>query len=167
MNHAQAYRSTWAIWTAQKLFDERGYSGATINAISREAGVALKTVYAVFENKRNILIHLLNRASTSSGEEKIPLLERAGVKAVGYEKSPRKQLEMFAQVVAGNLEGAASIAEIMNVAARTEPDIDELVRKLNKQRWRNMSFAVKQFASNGPLRESEALATDTVWICQP
>jgi AcrR family transcriptional regulator len=149
---------------AHKLFMEHGYAGATIDAISKEAGVALKTVYAVFENKRNILIELLNRSSSNRGEADTPVLERASVKAVTQERDPQKQLKMFGQVIAGNLEGAAAIAEIMNVAAKTEADINELVQKLNKQRWQNMAFAVKQFAANGVLREKdEKSATDTVW----
>jgi AcrR family transcriptional regulator len=143
---------------------EHGYAGATIDSISKEAGVALKTVYAVFDNKRNILIELLNRSSSNRGEADTPMLERASVKAVTQERDPQKQLKMFAQVIAGNLEGAAAIAEIMNVAAKTEADINELVQKLNKQRWQNMAFAVKQFAANGTLREKdEKSATDTVW----
>ena len=149
---------------ARRLFMERGYAGATINEIAKEAGVALKTVYAVFENKRNILLELLNKSSSDRGEEHLSVLERPSVKAVTQERDPRRQMEMFAEVVAGNLEGAAFISEIMNVAAKTEPDIRELVDKLNRQRWRNMSFAVKQFTANGPLREKdETSATDTVW----
>ena len=149
---------------ARTLFMERGYAGATINEIAKEAGVALKTIYAVFENKRNILLELLNKSSSDRGEEHLPVLERPSVKAVTQERDPRRQLEMFAEVVAGNLEGAALIGEIMNVAAKTEPDIRELVDRLNKQRWQNMAFAVKQFTANGPLREKdEAAATDTVW----
>ncbi len=149
---------------AQKLFMEHGYAGATIDSISKEAGVALKTVYAVFDNKRNILIELLNRSSSNRGEANTPVLERASVKAVTQERDPQKQLKMFAQVIAGNLEGAAAIAEIMNVAAKTEADINELVQKLNKQRWQNMAFAVNQFSANGALREKdEKSATDTVW----
>ncbi len=149
---------------AHRLFIERGYAGATINEIAKEAGVALKTIYAVFENKRNILIELLNKSSSDRGEEFLPVLERPSVKAVTQERDPRRQMEIFSEVIAGNLEGAAFISEIMNVAAKTEPDIRELVDRLNKQRWRNMAFAVKQFMANGPLREKdEASATDTVW----
>jgi len=149
---------------ARTLFMERGYAGATINEIARDAGVGLKTVYAVFENKRNILIELLNKSSSDRGEEHLPVLERPSVKAVTQERDPRRQMGMFAEVIAGNLEGAASVGEIMNVAAKTEPDIRELVDRLNKQRWQNMAFAVRQFAANGPLREKdEASATDTVW----
>jgi len=149
---------------AHKLFIERSYAGATIEAIAKEAGVALKTVYAVFTNKRKILVTLLNSSSSNSGEENIPVLERAGPKAVSQERDQRRQLQMFAQVIADNMEGAAYIAEIMNVAAKTEADIDKMVQNLNKQRWQHMAVAVRQIAFNGPLREKdEAFATDTVW----
>jgi AcrR family transcriptional regulator len=150
---------------AYKLFAERGYEGATIDAIAKEAGVALKTIYAVFANKRNILVNLLNNSSSRNGEENIPMLERAGPKAVSQERDPRRQIQMFAQVIAGNLEGAATIAEIIHVAAQTEADVDKLEKTLNKQRWQHMAYAVRQFASNGSLRNAmdEAYATETVY----
>lgn len=150
---------------AYKLFIERGYAGTTIESIAEEAGVALKTVYAVFKNKWKILVTLLNISSSNSGEENIPMLERAGPKAVSKERDQRRQLQMFAQVIADNLEGAAYIAEIMHVAAKTEPDVDRMVQNLNQQRWQHMAFAVRQIASNGPLQEimDEAYATDSVW----
>lgn len=150
---------------AHKLFVEHGYAGATIEAIAKEAGVALKTVYAVFKNKWKILVTLLNNSSSTSGEENLPMLERAGPKAVAQEHDQRRQLQIFAQVVADNMEGAAYISEIMNVAAKTEADVDKLVQNLNQQRWQHMSVAVRQFASNGPLREKMdmAYATDTIW----
>jgi AcrR family transcriptional regulator len=162
---AQAEETRRRILAAARiLFMDRGYAGATINEIAKEAGVGLKTIYAVFENKRNILLELLNKSSSDRGEEHLPILERPSVEAVSQERDPRRQMELFAEVVAGNLEGAAYIGEIMNVAAKTEPDIRELVDRLNKQRWRNMGFAVKQFTANGPLREKdEASATDTIW----
>ncbi|HNB41871.1 MAG TPA: TetR family transcriptional regulator [Anaerolineales bacterium] len=147
-----------------KLFVERGYAGATIDAIAKEAGVALKTVYAVFENKRNILVALLSRSSSSTGEENIPMLERSGPKAVAQERDQRRQIQMFAQVIAGNLEGAAYIAEIIHIAAKTEADVATLEKKLNEQRWKNMAYAVKVFSANGTLRvKDEASATETVY----
>jgi AcrR family transcriptional regulator len=150
---------------ANKLFIERGYAGATIEAIAQEAGVALKTVYAVFKNKRKILVTLLNVSSSKSGEEDIPIVERAGPKAVSQERDQRRQLQMFAQVVADNLEGAAYISEIMHVAAKTEPDVNRIMQNLSKQRWQHMAFAIQQIAANGPLREKmdDAYATDYVW----
>lgn len=149
---------------AHKLFIERGYSGATIQAIAEKAGVSLKTVYAVFKNKRKILFTLLNVSSSREGEENVPIAERSGPRAVGQERDQRRQLQMFARVVADNLEGAAYVSEIMQAAARTEQDVNKLVQRLSKQRWEHMALAVRQVAANGPLRQKdEAAATDTVW----
>jgi len=150
---------------ALRVFMQRGYAGATIEAIASEAGVALKTVYAVFKNKRKILVELFNISSAPGGEENVPLLQRAGPQAVSQERDQHRQIQMFAQVVANNLEGAASVSEIMQTAAKTEPDIDKLMQYLSKQRWQHMTVAVTHITSNGPLREKmdEVEATETVW----
>lgn len=150
---------------AHKLFMERGYAGATIEAIATEAGVAPETIYAVFKNKKKILVNLINFLSATRAEEKTPLLQRAGPQAVAQERDQRRQLQMFAQIVANNLEGAAPISEIILVAAKTERDVDKIMRQLIKQRWQHMTVAVQQIASNGPFREKmdEAYATDIVW----
>jgi hypothetical protein len=72
---------------------------------------------------------------------------------------------MFAQVVADNLDGAAYISEIMQVAAKTEQDVDRMMQYLNKQRWQHMAVVVRQVALNGPLQEKmdQTYAIDSVW----
>ena len=150
---------------AHKLFIERGYAGATIEAIAAAAGVAPETIYAVFKNKGRILVSLINFLSATRAEERVPLLERAGPQAVAREHNQRRQLKIFAQVVANNLEGNASISEIILVAAKTDHDIKKIMQQLIKQRRQHMAVAVQQIESNGPFRENmdEAYATDTVW----
>jgi AcrR family transcriptional regulator len=150
---------------AHKLFIERGYAGATIEAIAAAAGVAPETIYAVFKNKGRILVSLINFLSATRAEERVPLLERAGPQAVAREHNQRRQLKIFAQVVANNLEGNASMSEIILVAAKTDHDIKKIMQQLIKQRRQHMAVAVRQIASNGPFRENmdEAYATDTVW----
>ena len=163
---AQADETRRQILTAaNKLFAERGYAGATIEAIATEAGVAPETIYAVFKNKGKILVSLVNFLSASRAEERVPLLERAGPQAVAKERDQRRQLQLFAQVVANNLEGNASISEIILVAAKTDPDIEKITQQFIKQRRQHMGVAVQQIAANGPLRENmdEEYATDTVW----
>lgn len=46
---------------AEHLLVANGYSGMTVEAIAREAGVATQTVYAVFGSKRGIMTELLDR----------------------------------------------------------------------------------------------------------
>src|SRR4030095_7339173 len=150
---------------ARKLFTERGYAGATAEAIATEAGVALQTVYAIFKNKRKILVSLMNVSSPTGDEDHVPVPERAGPQAVARGSDQRRQLQMFAEIVAYNLDQVAVISRIMIDAAKTEPEIDRILQKLNKQRLEHMTLAVQQVAANGPFRENmdEAYATDTVW----
>lgn len=56
---------------AQTLFATRGYAATSMDAIAREAGVANRTVYAVFGAKRHILSQICER-----------WLERAGARAL-------------------------------------------------------------------------------------
>ena len=151
---------------ARKLFTERGYSGATAEAIAAEAGVSAQTIYAIFKNKKRILVSLMNVSPATGLEDHTPMAERANVQAVSQERDQRRQLQMFARVVANNLDQVSAVFEVMTDAAKTEPDLDRIVQKLNKQRLENMTFAVQQIAANGPFRDNmdEAYVRDTVWI---
>ena len=150
---------------ARKLFMERGYAGATAEAIAAEAGVSAQTIYAIFKNKKRILINLMNVSSPSGVEDHTPMLERAGPRAVSQEHDQRRQLQMFAQDVAKNLEQVAPVSEILVNAAKTEKDVDRILQRLLNQRVEHMKFAVQQIAPNGPFRQKvdEAYATDIVW----
>lgn len=107
----------------------------------------------------------MNVSPTTGVEDHTPMLEREGVHAVAQERDQRRQLQIFAQVVAANLDQVAVVSEIMADAAKTEPDFDRILQKLNKQRLEHMSLAVQQVAANGPFRENvdEVYARDTVW----
>ena len=150
---------------AHKLFTERGYAGATAEAIAAEAGVSAQTIYAIFKNKKRILVSLMNVSPATGMEDHTPMSERANVQAVAQERDQRRQLQMFAQVVASNLSQVAGVFEVMVEAAKIEPDFERMVQKLHKQRLEHMTLAVQQIAANGPFRENmdEARARDTVW----
>ena len=150
---------------ARKLFIERGYAGATAEAIAAEAGVAAQTIYAIFKNKKRMLVSLMNVSPATGVEDHTPMAERASVQAVSQERDRRRQLQMFAQVVANNLDQVAAVFEVMTEAAKIEPDFNRIVQKLNKQRLEHMTLAVQQIAANGPFRENmdEGYARDTIW----
>ncbi len=149
---------------ARSLFMERGYAGATIEAIAQEAGVATETVYAVFGSKRKLLAHLL-RISVGGDDEDVPILERPEPQAVLNETDQRRQLELFAPDITKIMERAAPILEIMRIAAKSEPEIAELLRQRLQERWQNLEAMVKRVAANGPLRDGVDIAqgADIVW----
>src|SRR5688572_33498396 len=45
---------------ARRLFTARGFAATPIEAIAKEAGVAIPTVYAAFGNKRAILVSIMD-----------------------------------------------------------------------------------------------------------
>lgn len=150
---------------ARRLFIERGYAGATTEAIAAEAGVSAQTIYAIFKNKKRILVSLMNVAPATGVEDHTPMVERANVQAVAQERDQRRQLHMFAEVVAGNLDQVAAVFEVMTEAAKIELDFERIIQKLNKQRLEHMTSAVQDIAANGPFRDDidETYARDTVW----
>ncbi|MGE5073022.1 MAG: TetR/AcrR family transcriptional regulator [Anaerolineae bacterium] len=150
---------------AETLFMEHGYAGATIEAIAARADVASETVYASFKNKRRIVLELLTVLAAGGVEEDVPITRRAGPRAVAQEHDQRRQLAIFAETVAHNLERVAWMSELLTIAARAQQDVDRMMQRLNEQRWQHMAVFVEQLAVNGPLRDrmNRAEATDIVW----
>ena len=74
---------------ASRLFLERGYGLTTMEAIAAEAGVAVRTVYAIFKNKRAFL-----------REIRSALLDQARTREIHEEarkqRDPQRRLEMIA-----------------------------------------------------------------------
>jgi AcrR family transcriptional regulator len=153
------------IEAASKLFSLYGYSGTTIHAIAQEAAVSSETVYAVFGNKRNILTNLID-ISVGGDHHPIPLLQRPGPQAVLRENDPVHLIKLFAQDISEILERIAPIYEIIRIAAKTEPEIADLLKNLLEQRLQNLASVTKHLEALGSLREGidEMQATETIWV---
>jgi AcrR family transcriptional regulator len=149
---------------AQQLFLERGYSGASIAAIAEAAGVAQETVFAIFGNKRTILARLIDLA-VGGDEQSTPLLERPSPQAVLHENDPINQLHNFSQDITQILERVAPLFEVMRLAAKTEPEIADLLAHLLQERLRNMESFTSSLAAHAPLRAGldETQAAEVVW----
>jgi AcrR family transcriptional regulator len=153
------------IAAAGKLFAELGYMGTTIEDIAREAGSAVQTVYATFGSKRAILTRLVE-LSVGGDEAAVHVLERPGPQAVRSEPDQQRQLRLFAHGIGEIMARMSPIFEIMRTAAKTEPEIADLLRQLLEERLQNLIQFVGWVAANGPLRDDldvEA-AGETVWL---
>lgn len=152
------------IEAAYKLFLKRGYAGATISAIAKEAKVSPETIYATFNNKRGILAHLVS-VSVVGDEEPTPLLERSFVTATANEPDQHKQIAMFAQQMCETMRRMAPVFEIMRTAAKTETDIAEMRDNILKERQNGMTYFVRSVASHGGLRKDVTIekAADIVF----
>jgi AcrR family transcriptional regulator len=153
------------IEAARDLFIERGYSGATIDAIAQQAGVAPETVYAAFGSKRAILARLFE-VSLVGDDQPIPLLEREGPRAAMNATDQRHQVELFAYDIYEIMDRVAPLFDVMHGAAKTEPEIAGMLENMLKARVQGMLAFVRALEKNGPLRAglTSERAAETVWI---
>jgi AcrR family transcriptional regulator len=152
------------IEAARIIFVERGYVGATIEAIAHQAGVAAETIFAIFGNKRAILVALVD-ISVGGDDQPITLLDRPGPQSVMRENDPVRQLHLFAEDISKILERVAPLFEIMRMAAKTEPDIAVLLKNLLAERLVNLTRFTRQLSSHTMLREGldDTQAGEIVW----
>jgi len=149
---------------ARRLFAERGYAETTIEAIATAADVAVPTVYAAFQSKRGVLSALVTRlASGVPGGP--PLLETAGPREVMAETDPRRVLARFVAHLAGVQARVIPTYDVMKNAARTEPDIAQLLIDMQAYRFSNIATVPKTLAALGALRSGLSIddAARTIW----
>src|SRR3954463_4997914 len=101
---------------AEVLFTERGYVGTSVAEIAEAAGVALKTVYAVFGTKAEVLQALWN-LRMHGDEEPSPLSERPAFRALLDEPAPAQRLGLVAAHARAVRERTGALPEIVRLAA--------------------------------------------------
>jgi AcrR family transcriptional regulator len=129
------HRQRQALWTrrlivdaARELFLERGYAATTMDAIAKEAGVAVSTVYAIYKNKRTIL-----RAIREAWHEQTRAREIN--EEASRQPDPERRLEMVAHATRRQWEtGGAVVAVYQGAAAADREAAAELREALRGRR---------------------------------
>jgi AcrR family transcriptional regulator len=95
---------------ARRLFAQRGYTATSTREIAEEAGVGKATVYHHFEDKRAIVLALLEQSIAAT---------RPAVKAARAESDPRRRIQM---IVEGNLRFFVESGDILQIMQREVRD---------------------------------------------
>ena len=146
---------------AARLFEERGYEGASIAAIAEEARVSQETIYARFRNKRTLLGELVR--SAVRGDDPAPVPQQEGPRRIVTASDQHEQLRLFAEDIVLRLERAAPLVAVVSDAARSEPELAALLARLHADRLKNLRVLVDALALSGPLRLRNDEALETVW----
>jgi TetR/AcrR family transcriptional regulator of autoinduction and epiphytic fitness len=147
---------------ALQLFNERGYWGASIDAIAAAAAVAPETIYATFGNKREILHYLFNTA-VGGDEAPVRLIDRPEQQAMLQETDIHRLVERFANMLHTILGRAAPVFAILAEAAKTEPELAALQERMWAERLDNMRRIARSMARLTRLRVTEAQAAEILW----
>jgi AcrR family transcriptional regulator len=137
---------------ALPLFLERGYAGTSLNDIAGAAGVALKTVQAVFGTKATLLSDLWD-VSVVGDDEAIPVAERDWFKETLDEPDARRQLQLFLQHVDRIKRRVGALTEVVRRAAQGDPEIGALWQLIQDQFIADQRLVMQRLADKGVLRE--------------
>jgi AcrR family transcriptional regulator len=106
-------------------FRARGYHGTTMAAIAKRAGVAVQTVYFVFNTKPSLLTAAIDHAVMGTDElppQSLPWWEESTTTADG-----RRAVELFVTNTARIEERAAALDRVAQAASTTDPEIIDLI----------------------------------------
>ena len=153
------------IEAAARVFVERGYTGATIPLIAREAHVAVETVYRSTSGKAGLLREAI-QASLAGGAERaeLPVERRPGIRRVIDETDPRRQLRAYAATQPGVWSRVGPLLRVLDQAAG-DPELAVLRADLAEQRLNGLIGFATLLAERGALKADLTIdrARDLIW----
>lgn len=149
---------------ARKLFVAKGFSGTTMAAVAKAAGVAPDTIYETIGAKP-VLFRELIETALSGTDEVTPALERDYVKEIEAEQDAGARIDRYAKAVASIQPRLAPLLNVLRDAGGAEPGLRRLWRELSERRAANMRLFTQGLARVGGLREGLSVeeAADIVW----
>lgn len=149
---------------AQRLFERDGYAASSVPAIAAEAGVALKTVYVVFETKANLLSALWE-ARLGADEQAIPLFQREWYRNLRAESDPERKLRLLAVQSRQVKTRSGALLEVIRNAASVDVEIASLWSGIEAKLLDVQRSVVEQLAKARTLSPGldVAAATDILW----
>lgn len=141
---------------ARVLMAERGWAGATIDAIAEQAGVATQTVYSAFGNKRAI-VDAMREVMLRDSE--VPQLMAKAAAAPDV----RERLRLWAKLIRQQMETSYDIIAIHRQAAMADAEFAAAYRGVLDNRGRSFSDFVKQLRTQLGEGMEASTATDLLW----
>ena len=146
---------------ARKLFLEQGYVATTMSAISREAGVAMQSVYSAGKSKADLL-HLVVDLAVAGDHDDVMLVERPDYQAVATETNAERQVEIVSQLIASTLERLAPVWIAYREAAAVDANAAANLDAAHRRRHETFGSMVRHIPETR-LRQSWEDTIDTAW----
>src|SRR6266498_2934866 len=152
---------------AQRVFLERGYSGATLTAIAQAAGVVVETIYRGFGSKAS-LFKVVVRAAVAGGAARaaVPPEQRPAIQAVIAETDPRRQFQLYAATQPGIHARAGPLLRVLVGAAAADPELAEVWAQLENERLAGMGRFAQRLADRDVLWTLNSMAVHDLLVVQ-
>ncbi|QFY07363.1 TetR family transcriptional regulator [Nonomuraea phyllanthi] len=135
---------------AGELFATHGYASTTMQAIAKQAGVAVQTLYFTFATKRAILKELLD-VEIAGDTAPVATLDRPWV-AQALAAPAHEQIRLLVSATAQIMARVSPILEAVRSAAPVDPEIAELWRTNIHQRRTVLATFAGALAAKTPFR---------------
>jgi AcrR family transcriptional regulator len=144
---------------ARRLLEEKGYAGMTMEAVAKEAGVALPTVYAAFGSKSRILTEILDEARF--GDSYLEAVREALATT-----DPCEKLKYAARIARRIYESEGSVLDLLRGAGVVVPELARLERERECDRYEAQAKLVDYLAHSKRLRAdlNRKRAQDILWM---
>jgi AcrR family transcriptional regulator len=147
------------VGAAYRLFCEKGYVATTMEAIAREAHVAVPTLYFTFRTKGAILGEVLG-AAVMGFDEPVGPEDAPWYRAFEAEPDPRRALKILVENTAPILRRVAPLLAATHAAAG-DPEVTAISELSEDRRRDGYRVVVRQLAAKGGLRHGLAVARAT------
>jgi AcrR family transcriptional regulator len=136
---------------ALAAFSASGYAATTMDAVARDAGVAVQTVYFIFHTKAELLVAAIELAGGAPDDPAV-VMERAWIGQVTAATDGPKRLSLIVEHGNQIYARVGPLLPAVGAAASIDPDVDRAWKGLEARRRDGMARIVDIFASRGELR---------------
>jgi AcrR family transcriptional regulator len=149
---------------ALPLFVERGYAGTSLADIAEAAGVALKTVQAIFGTKAKLLSALWD-VTVMGDDAAIPVAEREWFREMMEEPDARRQLDLHVRNAGQIKRRVGALMEVIRRASQGDSELGELWQVMQDRFLENQRMVAESLAAKGALRGGldVAAAAEMIW----
>jgi AcrR family transcriptional regulator len=145
--------------SARRLFAERGYASTTIEAIARDAGLAVQTFYATYGSKRAVLFALLDEMDQAADVS--ALLEHLRQAEGDWSRQVQLLVDFNVRLFADSID----VLRVLRSAGAADPDLAAVAQAGDDRRRAGQAPIVRGWAQAGVLRAclDEAVAAEILW----
>jgi AcrR family transcriptional regulator len=138
---------------AHDAFLENGYTGTTVSAIARRAGVVVETIYRAFGGKAALFKSVVETAvAGGAARADVPPDERPAIRAVIAETDPYRQIRLYADTQPGIHARIGPLLRILAGATDADPALADVLKEMEDQRLGGMDRFAHLLADRGALR---------------
>jgi AcrR family transcriptional regulator len=137
---------------AFRLFALHGYAATTMDAIAREAGVAVQTVYFTFHTKAAVLFEAM-KVGGGAPAEAVEVMNRPWIQEAFDAQTGGRRLAIIVEHGTDIYSRLAPMYPAVSAAASIDPDVDEAWQRIVRGRREGMRRITQAMAHGGELRD--------------